>query len=119
MSLAPSTSSSSITDRQDAEFSCKFCLARKFKSSVQFMNHLSTSHVAVEGGSYTCRYGENSICTACPAVGISKVDYAEHVTRHHINRDKLVFNTNNNFWNVLSSSVNLPAVLNNPGELMK
>ena len=116
MALPPSTGSSSITDKQDVEFLCKICTGRKFKSSALFMNHLSTSHAAVEGGSYTCRYGENSICTACPAMGISQQDYGEHVTRHHINRDKVVFNTNNEFWNVLSSSVNLPAVLNNPGK---
>eukprot|EP00092_Neocalanus_flemingeri_P002039 GFUD01002176.1.p1 GENE.GFUD01002176.1~~GFUD01002176.1.p1 ORF type:complete len:961 (-),score=279.08 GFUD01002176.1:193-3075(-) len=116
VTVLSSTSSSSITDKQDAEFSCKFCATRKFKSSALFMNHLATSHAAVEGGSYTCRYGENSICSACPGVGISRVDYTEHVTRHHINRDKLVFNTNNDFWSVLSSSVNLPAVLNNPGK---
>merc|ERR1719318_1057698 len=84
------------------------------KSSALFMTHLVTSHAAVEGGSYTCRYGENSICITCPAVGISKVDYADHVTRHHINRDKVKFNPNHDYWNVLSSSVNLPAVLNNP-----
>jgi len=103
-------------DKQDAEFSCKFCSTRTFKSSTLFMSHLATSHASVEGGSYTCRYGENSICSACPGVGISQVDYTEHVTRHHINRDKLVFNTNNDMWSVLSSSVNLPAVLNNPGK---
>ena len=47
---------------------------------------------------------------------MSQVDYNAHVTRHHINRDKVVFNPNNDFWNVLSSSVNLPAVLNNPAK---
>jgi len=114
MSLTPSFSSSSITDKQDVQFLCKFCPGRKMKSSALFMTHLVTSHAAVEGGSYTCRYGENSICITCPAVGISKVDYADHVTRHHINRDKVKFNPNHDFWNVLSSSVNLPAVLNNP-----
>ena len=45
-----------------------------------------------------------------------QVDYTSHVTRHHINRDKVVFNSDNDFWNVLSSSVNLPAVLNNPAK---
>ena len=105
-----------ISDRQDVEFDCKFCEKKKFKSSGQFMNHLSTSHVSVEGGSYICRYGENNICSACPGVGVSQVDYTNHVTRHHINRDKVVFNPNNDFWNVLSSSVNLPAVLNNPAK---
>ena len=59
------------------------------------MSHLSTSHTTVEDGSYTCRYGENRIYTACPGVGISKVNYADCVTRNHINRDKLVFNKNN------------------------
>ena len=44
-----------ISDKQDAEFLCKFCDNRKFKSSAQFMNHLSSSHVSVEGGSYICR----------------------------------------------------------------
>ena len=106
-----------ISDKQDAEFKCKFCdTNRKFKSSAHFMNHLSTSHVSVEGGSYICRYGENNICSACPGVGVSQVDYNNHVTRHHIHRDKVVFNPNNDFWNVLSSSVNLPAVLNNPAK---
>ena len=106
-----------ISDKQDAEFKCKFCdTNRKFKSSAHFMNHLSTSHVSVEGGSYICRYGENNICSACPGVGVSQVDYNTHVTRHHIHRDKVVFNPNNDFWNVLSSSVNLPAVLNNPAK---
>jgi len=105
-----------ISDKQDAEFQCKFCDQKKFKSSATFMNHLSTSHVSVEGGSYICRYGENNICSACPGVGVSQVDYNSHVTRHHIHRDKVVFNPNNDFWNVLSSSVNLPAVLNNPAK---
>ena len=45
-----------ISDKQDAEFQCKFCDQKKFKSSATFMNHLSTSHVSVEGGSYICRY---------------------------------------------------------------
>lgn len=116
MRSAASSSSVTISDRQDVEFSCKFCEKKKFKSSAQFMNHLSTRHVSVEGGSYICRYGENSICSACPGVGVSQMDYNNHVTRHHINRDKVVFNTNNDFWNVLSSSVNLPAVLNNPAK---
>ena len=40
-----------ISDKQDAEF----CDNRKFKSSAQFMNHLPSSHVSVEGGSYICR----------------------------------------------------------------
>ena len=44
-----------ISDKQDAEFLCKFCENRKFKSSAPFMSHLSTSHVSVEGGSYICR----------------------------------------------------------------
>ena len=68
---------------------------------------------------HTCprfRYGENNICSACPGVGVSQVDYHAHVTRHHIHRDKVVFNPNNDLWNVLSSSVNLPAVLNNPAK---
>ena len=115
-SAASSTSSLTISDKQDVEFICKFCERKKFRSSAQFMNHLSTSHVSVEGGSYICRYGENNICSACPGVGVSQVDYNNHVTRHHINRDKVVFNPNNDFWNVLSSSVNLPAVLNNPAK---
>jgi len=119
MPLTHSKSCSLITDKQHAEFICKFCSGMKFKSSSMFLAHLSTNHVTVEGGSYTCRYGQNSICTACPAVGISKEDYAEHVTKHHINRDKVKFTNNNNnldFWDVLSSSVNLPAVLNDPGK---
>ena len=115
-SVASSSSSLTISDKQDVEFICKFCERKKFRSSAQFMNHLSTSHVSVEGGSYICRYGENNICSACPGVGVSQVDYNNHVTRHHINRDKVVFNPNNDFWNVLSSSVNLPAVLNNPAK---
>ena len=44
-----------ISDKHDAEFLCKFCDKKKFKSSAQFMNHLSTSHVSIEGGSYICR----------------------------------------------------------------
>ena len=62
------------------------------------------------------RYGENNICSACPGVGVSQVDYNAHVTRHHIHRDKVVFNPNNEFWNVLLSSVNLPTDLNNPAK---
>ena len=44
-----------ISDKQDSDFLCKFCDNRKFKSSAQFMNHLPSSHVSVEGGSYICR----------------------------------------------------------------
>ena len=112
--MTHSMSCSSVVDKQHVEFICKFCPGRKFKSSALFMTHLATSHAAIEGGSYTCRYGQNSICIACPAVGISKDDYREHVARHHINRDKVKFNTAHDLWNVLSSSVNLPAVLNDP-----
>ena len=106
--------STTFSDKSNVEFSCKFCKPMKFKSSVLFKMHLATSHASIEGGSYACRYGENSICSACPCVGISEVDYNDHVTKHHISRDKVVFNQNNASWSVLSSSVNLPAVLNNP-----
>ena len=79
---------SSITDKHDVEFHCKFC-DRKYKSSSAFMSHLGSAHVSVEGGSYICRYGENGICSACPGVGVSKGDYTAHIGRHHINRDKV------------------------------
>ena len=46
------------------------------------------------------RYGENNICSACPGVGVSQVDYNAHVTRHHIHRDKVVFNKSNDFLTV-------------------
>ena len=42
------------------------------------------SHTSIEGGSYTCTYGDNRICNACPAVGISQSDYVAHVNRHHV-----------------------------------
>ena len=64
-----------ISDKQDAEFQCKLCeQSRIYKSSVQFMSHLSSSHASVEGGSYICTYGENNICSACPGVGVSQVE---------------------------------------------
>ncbi len=75
----------------------------------------------LQGGSYTCHYGDNGICNACPAVGISHSDYVGHVTRHHVQTlpstaslDRLSFASHNNSWTVYSSTVNLPAVLNDP-----
>ena len=55
MLLTHSKSCSLITDKQHVEFICKFCSGLKFKSSSVFLAHLSSSHVTVEGGSYTCR----------------------------------------------------------------
>jgi hypothetical protein len=77
-----------------------------------------------QGGSYTCHYGDNGICNACPAVGISQSDYVGHVTRHHVltrppsttSMDRLSFSSHNNSWTVYSSTVNLPAVLNDPNK---
>jgi len=101
------------------QFLCKICShgqGRFFKSASQFMNHLASNHASAEGGSYSCRYGDNGICSACPAVGISQADYTAHVYTHHVTRDRLQFSKTNDTWSVLSSTVNLPAVLNDPGK---
>lgn len=106
------------------ELRCKVCPAKHFVSSGSFVTHLSTVHCGVEGGSYTCKYGENGICSACPAVGISQSDYQSHVSWYHLqpspplanSSSRMSFSLGNDCWSVLSSTVNLPAVLNDPGK---
>jgi len=97
------------------EFMCKICpKSRSYKTAGLFMSHLASCHSAAEGGSHICRYGDNGICSACPGVGISMADYTAHCYRHHLNGGGKNGKLEN--WSVLSSTVNLPAVLNDPGK---
>jgi len=100
------------------EYCCKFCPDKTFKSSILFISHLHSQHASAEGGSYTCRYGDNGICNRCPAVGISQEDYRDHVSKHHVTAVAPPAKTGWQAepWHVLSSTVNLPAVLNDPGK---
>jgi len=45
--------------------------------------HLRTEHCTVEGGSFVCRYGYNSVCNSLPVEGVSDLDYADHIMKHH------------------------------------
>jgi len=99
------------------KLACKICPEKTFSSSSAFMSHLTASHTSIEGGSYTCNYGDNKICNACPAVGISQSDYVGHVNRHHLqvgmSRQSV---DRGDRWGVYNSTVNLPAALNDPGK---
>jgi len=96
------------------ELMCKICpKGRGYKTAGLFMSHLASCHSTAEGGSHICRYGDNGICSACPGVGISMADYTAHCYRHHL---KGGGNGKQENWSVLSSTVNLPAVLNDPGK---
>lgn len=52
---------------------------------VNFMirRHLREKHSVVEGGSFVCRYGYNSVCNSLPVEGVSDSDYFHHVVKHH------------------------------------
>jgi len=109
----------------DKDVACKICPGKLFNTRTAFMAHLRSFHSSIEGGSYTCRYGDNQICNACPAVGISHTDYVSHINRHHMqtggraSEDKQHPNQAGGMqqaWTVKSSTVNLPAVLNDPGK---
>lgn len=49
-----------------------------------FSRHLREKHCTIEGGSFTCHYGYNSVCNSLPVEGVSDSDYAEHVYKQHV-----------------------------------
>lgn len=84
--------------------------------------HLRTKHCTQEGGSFVCRYGENSVCCTLPIEGVSDTDYERHVVRHYaaknkpgsrkVSQSKSEGGTEK--WTLHTTAQNLPAVLNDP-----
>ncbi|KAK6181724.1 hypothetical protein SNE40_009521 [Patella caerulea] len=112
-----------------------------FKSPRDFCQHLRDFHCSKEGGSYVCRYGMNNVCQSLPVDGVSDKDYEDHVAKDHVYcgvggaRSKIKSRSTPDRsddeypssvssepsivrdqyrWTIFNSSVNLPAVLNNP-----
>uniref|UniRef100_A0A1I8GFH4 Vacuolar protein sorting-associated protein 54 n=1 Tax=Macrostomum lignano TaxID=282301 RepID=A0A1I8GFH4_9PLAT len=118
--------------KQPRQHRCSLCQSLpNFPSAERFAHHLRSAHLTIEGGSYLCRYGPNSVCRYQPMEGVSERDYELHVLRHHATggattsgggvpdcvhtyrevRDGV---TPGERWTPLHSVVNLPAVLNDP-----
>ncbi|XP_071962445.1 vacuolar protein sorting-associated protein 54-like [Antedon mediterranea] len=111
---------------------CEIC-SIQWKSPSEFALHLREKHCTKEGGSFVCRYGTHGICPSLPLEGVSDKDYEFHVARDHVADDGYTNKINplmakqtrltnqapsivsdQHKWTVYSSSVNLPAVLNDP-----
>ncbi|XP_064600313.1 vacuolar protein sorting-associated protein 54-like [Liolophura sinensis] len=121
---------------------CSVCQdSGSFKSPRDFCRHLRDFHCTKEGGSFVCRYGSTGVCPSLPVEGVSDKDYEDHVVRHHVygntaSRDKgmssarseqydlQIANSSHtqepsvvqdqHKWTVYQSSINLPALLNDP-----
>ncbi|XP_033126648.1 vacuolar protein sorting-associated protein 54-like [Anneissia japonica] len=111
---------------------CDIC-SIQWKSPSEFALHLREKHCTKEGGSFVCRYGTHGICPSLPLEGVSDKDYEFHVARDHIADYDYTSKLNPELaqqsrmtnqtpsivsdqlkWTFHSSSVNLPAVLNDP-----
>ena len=47
------------------------------------LRHLRDKHCSIEGGSFVCLYGYNSVCNSLPVDGVSDADYVNHIYKHH------------------------------------
>lgn len=68
-------------------------------------------HCSIEGGSFSCQYGENKVCSSLPLDGVSDHDYEVHVQKYHVSQ---LSNEQHQKWSVFSAAQNLSAVLNDP-----
>lgn len=112
---------------------CSFCKI-PFKSPADFAIHLREQHSKREGGSFICKFGTHGVCPSLPVEGVSDRDYEVHVAKEHVGDEaylKRIKKANSltmdggeqasttpsvisKPWTVYSSTVNLPAVLNDP-----
>ncbi|XP_071485791.1 vacuolar protein sorting-associated protein 54-like [Diadema antillarum] len=115
---------------------CALC-SINMRTQTDFARHLREKHCAREGGSFVCRYGLHGVCPTLPVDGVSDTDYEYHVAKDHMNDEgfankvKLAAQSdpptssapsvisNQQKWTVLSSVVNLPAVLNDPRKVKR
>ncbi|KFD53786.1 hypothetical protein M513_05292 [Trichuris suis] len=117
-----------------SEHSCQLCPGRiSFQSAVEFIEHLRSSHCKREGGSFICRYGPYSTCSALPVEGVSDEDYEEHVKKVHLavvptdggescllnnfpnkSLQPSIVQDSTQCWSMCRSTQNLSAVLNDP-----
>jgi vacuolar protein sorting-associated protein 54 len=67
----------------------------------------------VEGGSFVCRYGYNSVCSSLPVDGVSDKDYEAHVEKYHVSQSMKEIEEK---WNIFSAAQNLPSVLYDPAK---
>lgn len=118
---------------------CNVCRERTiFGTPREFCRHLRDFHCTREGGSFVCRYGRNGVCPSLPVDGVSDMDYEHHIMRDHVEQEidgsksavsriqtshppgRVMSNIepsvveDQHKWTVFKSSVNLPAVLNDP-----
>ncbi|CAL8099576.1 unnamed protein product [Calicophoron daubneyi] len=112
-------------------------VAEGFSTQQEFVNHLEKCHLLVKvtqgGKEYICRYGPLGICACHSNKHISfsnQRDYEHHLVSQHLLRSPpglkrssqpptipktfLLNHSNTPHWSVFQSSVNLPAVLNDP-----
>ncbi|CDW55500.1 hypothetical protein TTRE_0000377201 [Trichuris trichiura] len=110
-----------------SEHSCQLCPGRiSFQSALEFIEHLRASHCKREGGSFICRYGPYSTCSALPVEGVSDEDYEEHVKKVHLaaapagltltlcSLQPSIVQDSTQCWSLCRSTQNLSAVLNDP-----
>ena len=114
---------------------CVLCPDETFYGIKDFTFHLREFHCKKEGGSFTCHYGENNLCKFLPLEGVSDRDYEQHVLRIHVkvpdemsemDLAPVLPNTDTpsppavvadqQKWTYFHSSVNLPALLNDPAK---
>ncbi|KAJ8309174.1 hypothetical protein KUTeg_014048 [Tegillarca granosa] len=121
---------------------CCLCKGHTFKSPAEFCRHLRDYHCSKEGGSFMCKYGANNICPSLPLEGVSDRDYENHIVKDHVHMKRRTDtihgqkNPTTDFshdtestepsvvkdqhkWTVYKSTVNLPAVLNDPSRLKR
>ncbi|XP_071832408.1 vacuolar protein sorting-associated protein 54-like isoform X1 [Apostichopus japonicus] len=114
---------------------CQLCQI-SFKAPAEFSIHLREQHCKREGGSFICKFGLHGVCPSLPVEGVSDRDYEVHVAKEHVGDEaylKRIKKTSIHSmdsvegspsksapsvvrkpWTVYSSTVNLPAVLNDP-----
>ncbi|XP_075250280.1 vacuolar protein sorting-associated protein 54-like [Convolutriloba macropyga] len=114
---------------------CILCPDEKFYGIKDFTFHLRELHCKKEGGSFTCHYGTNNLCQFLPLEGVSDRDYEQHVLKIHVKipaemteLDLAPILPSNEApsppsvvadqqkWTYYKSSVNMPALLNDPAK---
>lgn len=77
------TVTNTYTERKQPWNSCTYCNSVHFNQLQEFIRHLRDKHCTQEGGSFVCRYGENSVCCSLPVEGVNDADYEHHVYKDH------------------------------------
>ncbi|CAH4037751.1 unnamed protein product [Pieris brassicae] len=88
---------------------CVHCPKLLFTTISEFEKHIQEKHSIKDGSMILCQYGPNGICSALQFGDLRKAGFKYHIRQHHVHNR----NDSEN-WNFYSSSLNLPAVLNDP-----